>query len=140
VAREPTPHAFGGDMKTPAHPFTIHVMEPQEVVPYLAPRRPSRVYRVRPYLADLVTRAGRAVMQTGHVLALLVTQVCRMIVRTGVGVVQGIRFLNHLALRSMLFVFIQFPLFLLGLFFLVFAIAFAWNILSGLYDAYLFRH
>ena len=127
-------------MKTPAHPFTIHVIEPQDLVPYVAPRRPSRVYRVRPYLAETLTRAGRGVMQAGHVLVLMVTQVCRMILRTGVGVVQGVRFLNHLALRSMLFVFIQFPLFLLGLFFLAFTIAFGWNILSGLYNAYLFRH
>ena len=127
-------------MKTPAHPFTIHVIEPQDLVPYVAPRRPSRVYRVRPYLIDLVTRAGLGLVQTGHVLVLVLTQVCRMILRTGLGVVQGIRFLNHLALRSMLFVFIQFPLFLIGLFFLVFAIACGWNILSGLYHAYLFRH
>ena len=127
-------------MKTPANPFTIHVIEPQDIIPSVAPRRPSRVYRVRPYLAETLTSTGRGLMQTGHVLMLVVTQVCRMILRTGLGVVQGIRFLNHLALRSMLFVFIQFPLFLIGLFFLVFAIAFGWNILSGLYHAYLFRH
>ena len=127
-------------MKTPANPFTIHVIEPQDVIPYVAPRRPSRVYRVRPYLAETLTKTGRDLVQTGHVLVLVVTQLCRMVVRTGVGVVHGIRFLNHLAFRSMLFVLIQFPLFLLGLFFLVFAIACGWNILSGLYHAYLFRH
>ena len=127
-------------MKTPANPFTIHVMEPQEVIPYVAPRRLARVYRVRPYLVETLTSTGRGLVQTGHVLVLVVTQLCRMIVRTGVGVVHGIRFLNHLALRSMLFVLIQFPLFLIGLFFLAFTIAFGWNILSGLYHGYLFRH
>jgi hypothetical protein len=128
------------DMKTPANPFTIHVIEPQDVIPYVAPRRPSRGYRVRPYLAETLTKTGRGLVQTGHVLVFVVTQLCRMIVRTGVGVVRGIRFLNHLALRSMLFVLIQFPLFLIGLLFLMFTIGFAWNILSGLYQGSLFRH
>ena len=127
-------------MKTPANPFTIHVIEPQDVIPYVAPRRPSRVYRVRPYLAETLTKTGRGLVQTGYVVVLVVTQLCRMIISTGVDVVHGIRFLNHLALRSMLFVLIQFPLFLIGLFFLAFTIAFGWNILSGLYHAYLFRH
>ena len=127
-------------MKTPATRFTIHVIEANYVVQYVAAPRSSIWVRARPYLAHGLTHAGRGLVQAGHVLVLVLMQVCRLIVRTGVGVVQGIRFLNHLALRSMLFVFIQFPLFLLGLFFLVFTIAFGWNILSGLYGAYLFRH
>jgi len=127
-------------MKTPANPFTIHVIEPQEVIPYVVPRRPTRVYRVRPHLADLVTGTGRGLVQTGHVLVLVFTQLCRMIVGAGVGTVHGIRFLYDLALTWLLFVLIKVPLFLIGLFFLMFTIAFGWNILFGLYHAYLFRH
>ena len=127
-------------MKTPANPFTIHVIEPQDIIPYVAPRRPSRVYRVRPYLAETLIRTGHGVVQTRRVLVRVVTQLCRLIVGAGVGVVQGTRFLYRIALAWLWFVLINVPLFLIGLFFLVFTIGFGWDILSGLYQVYLFRH
>ena len=127
-------------MKTPANPFTIHVIEPQDIIPSVAPRRPSRVYRVRPYLAETLTRTGHGVVQTSRLALFVVTQLCRLIVGAGVCVVQGTRFLYRIALAWLWFVFITVPLFLIGLFFLVFTIAFGWDILSGLYQGYLFRH
>ena len=120
-------------MKTPANPFTIHVIEPQDVIPYVAPGRLSRVYRVRPYIAETLTRTGHGAVQTSRVAAIVVTALCRMIGRTGVGVVQAIRFLNNIALTWLLFVFIKFPLFMIGVFFLIAMVAFGWDILSGLY-------
>ena len=127
-------------MKTPATPFTIHVIEPQDLIPYVAPRRPSHGYRVRPSMAETRTRTGHGVVQTSRVLVRAVTQLCRMLVGAGVGVVQGIRCLYRIALAWLWFVFINVPLFLIGLLFLIFTIGFAWNILSGLYLGSLFRH
>ena len=127
-------------MRTPANPFTIHIIEPQDIIPYVTPRRPSRVSRVRPYLVETLTSTGRGLVQTGHVLVRVVTQLCRLIVGAGVGVVQGTRFLYRIALAWLWFVLINVPLFLIGLFFLVFTIGFGWDILSGLYQVYLFRH
>ena len=120
-------------MKTPANRFTIHVIEPQDVVPYVAPRRPSRLYRVHPYLAETLTRTGHGMVQTSRLALFVVTQLCRMIVGAGVGSVQGIRFLYNLALTWLLFVFIRVPLFLIALCFLLFTIAFGWEILDALY-------
>ena len=84
-------------MKTPANPFTIHVIKPQDVIPYVAPRRPSRVYRVRPRMAETRTRTGHGMVQTSRVLVRAVTQLCRMLVGAGVGVVQGLRCLYRIA-------------------------------------------
>jgi hypothetical protein len=103
-------------MKTPANPFTIHVIAPQEVIPYVAPRQPSRVYRVRPYMAETLTRTGHGVVQTSRLAMFVVTQLCRVLVGVGVGVVHGIRFL-----------------YLMALCFLMFTIACGWEILDALY-------
>ena len=120
-------------MKTPANPLTIHVIEPQDVIPYVAPRRRSRVYRVRPYLAETLTKTGHGAVQTSRLAMFVVAQLFRMIVRAGVGSMHGVRFLYHIALTWLWFVFINVPLFLIGLFFLVFTIAFGWDILDALY-------
>ena len=120
-------------MKTPAARFTIHVIEPQDVIPYVAPKRPLRVPHIRPYRADLVTRTGHGAMQTSRLAMFVVTQLFRMIVRAGVGAVQGVRFLYNLALAWLLFVFIRVPLFLIALCFLMFTIACGWEILDALY-------
>ena len=64
----------------------------------------------------------------------------QLIVGAGVGVVQGLRCLYRIVLAWLWFVFINVPLFLIGLLFLMFTIGFAWNILSGLYQGSLFRH
>ena len=124
-------------MKTPANPCTIHVIEPQDVIPYVAPRRPSRVYRVRPSLAETLTRTGHGVVQTSRLAMFVVTQLFRMIVHAGVGSVHGIRFLYHIALTWLLFVFITVPLFLMALCFLMFTIACGWEILDALYRGWL---
>ncbi len=120
-------------MTTPANPFTIHVIAPQEVIPYVALRRPSRVSRVRPSLAETLTRTGHGVVQTSRLAMFVVTQLFRMIIHAGVGSVHGIRFLYNLALAWMLFVFIRVPLFLIALCFLMFTIACGWEILDALY-------
>ena len=127
-------------MKTPANPFTIHVIEPQDLIPYVAPRRPSHGYRVRPSMAETRTRTGHGVVQTSRVLVRAVMQLCRMLVGAGVGVVQGLQCLYRITQAWLWFVFINVPLFLIGLLFLIFTIGFAWNILSGLYLGFLFRH
>ena len=54
-------------MKTPAHPFTIHVIEAKYVVTHLAVPRPSIWVRARPYLAHGLARARRGLVQSGHV-------------------------------------------------------------------------
>jgi hypothetical protein len=120
-------------MKTPANPLTIHVIAPQEVIPYVAPRRPSRVSHVRPSLAETLTRTGHGVVQTSRLARFVVTQLFRMIVLAGVGSVHGVRFLYRIALTWLLFVFIRVPLFLLALCFLMFTIACGWEILDALY-------
>lgn len=120
-------------MKTPANPFTIHVIEPQDVIPYVVPRRPWRVYRVRRYLAETLTRTGHGVVRTSRLAMFVVTQLFRMIVRTGVGSVHCIRFLYNIALTWLLFIFIKVPLFLIVLCFLIFTMAFGWEILDPLY-------
>jgi uncharacterized membrane-anchored protein YitT (DUF2179 family) len=73
------------------------------------------------------------VVQTSRVLVHVVMQWCRMLVGAEVGVVQGIRCLYRIAIAWLWFVFINVPFFLIGLFFLIFTIAFGWNILFALY-------
>ncbi len=124
-------------MKTPANPFTIHVIEPQDLIPYVAPRRPSHGYRVRPSIAETRTRTGHGGVQTSRVLVRAVTQLCRMLVGAGVGVVQCIRCLYRIALAWLWFVFIRVPLFLIVLCFLLFTIAFGLEILHALYRGWL---
>ena len=120
-------------MKTPANPFTIHVIEPQDVIPYVAPRRPSRVYRIRPSLAETLTRTGHGLLQTSRLAMFVVTQLFKMIVHAGVGSVHGIRFLSHIALTWLSFIFITGPLLLIALCFLIVTIVFGWEILDALY-------
>ncbi len=120
-------------MKTPTSRFTIHVIEANCVVQYVAAPRPSIWVRVRPYLAHGLTHAGRGLVRSGRVARFVGTQLFRTIVRGGVGVVHGIRFLYHIALTWLLFVFIKVPLFLIALCFLMFTIACGWEILDALY-------
>lgn len=61
-------------MKTPATRFTIHVIEPQDVIPYVAPKRPLRVPHIPQYRADLVTRTGHGAMQTSRLAMFVATQ------------------------------------------------------------------
>ena len=55
----------------------------------------------------------------------------------GVGVVKGVRFLYRIALAWLWFVFINVPLFLIALCFLMFTIACGWEILDALYRGWL---
>ena len=71
-------------------------------------------------------------MQTSRFAMFVVMQFFRMIVRAGVGSVQGVRFLYNLALAWLLFVFIRVPLFLIALCFLIVTIVFGWEILDAL--------
>lgn len=120
-------------MKTPANPFTIHVIEANYVVQHVAAPRPSIWVHARPYLAETLTRTGHGVVQTSRLAIFVIRQLFRMIVRVGVGSVHGVRFLYHIALTWLLFVFITVPLFLMALCFLMFTIACGWEILDALY-------
>ena len=124
-------------MKTPANPFTIHVIEANYVVQHVAAPRPSIWVHARPYLAETLTKTGHALVQTSRLATCVVTQLFRMIVRAGVGSVHGIRLLYHIALTWLLFVFITVPLFLMALCFVMFTIAFGWEILDALYRGWL---
>lgn len=119
-------------MKTPANPFTIHVMEANYVVTHLAaPRSPIWV-RARSYMAHGLTRARRGLVQSGRVTVFVVTELAHMIARVGIGVMKGIRLVNDVSIRLLEFVFITIPMFVIGLCFLLATIAFAWGIVDAL--------
>ena len=119
-------------MKTPAHPFTIHVIEAKYLVQHVAAPRPSIWVRAWPYLAQGLTRARRGVVQSGRVARFVIAALFHLIVRVGLGVVRSIRLVNYVSIRLLGFVFITIPLFLMGLFFLFATIAFAWGLIEAL--------
>jgi hypothetical protein len=124
-------------MKMPANRFTIHDIEANYVVQHVAAPRPSIWVRARWYLAQGLVRAKRGLVQSGRVAWFVVTQLFRIIVGAGVGSVHGVRFLYHIALTWLLFVFINVPLLLIALCFLMFTIACGWDILDALYRGWL---
>ena len=103
------------------------------MVQHVAAPRPSIWVHARSYLAETVTKTGHGVVQTSRVAAFVVTALCRLIGLAGVGSVHGIRFLYHIALTWLLFILVKVPLFLIALCFLMFTIAFGWEILDALY-------
>ena len=119
-------------MKTPAHPCTIHVVEATYVVQHVAAPRPSIWVRARPYLAQGLTRARRGVVQSGRVARFVIAALFHLIVRVGLGAVNGIRLIHFVSIRLLEFVFLTIPLFLMGLCFLFATIAFAWGLIEAL--------
>ena len=119
-------------MKTPPNPFTIHVIEATYVVQHVAAPRPSIWVRARPYLAQGLTRARRGVVQSGRVARFVIAALFHLIVRVGLGAVNGIRLIHFVSIRLLEFVFLTIPLFLMGLCFLFATIAFAWGLIEAL--------
>ena len=96
-------------MKTPANPFTIHVIEANYVVQHVAAPRPSIGVRAWPYLVQGLTNARRGLVQAGRVARFLVTELFLMIVRVGLGVVNGLRVIHFVSIRLLEFVFLTLP-------------------------------
>ena len=119
-------------MKTPAHPFTIHVIEAKYVVQHVAAPRPSMWVRAWPYLTQGLNRARRGVVRSGRVARFVIAALFHLIVRVDLGTVNGIRRIHFVSMRLLEFVFLTIPLFLMGLFFLFAIIAFAWGLIEAL--------
>ena len=119
-------------MKTPAHPCTIHVVEATYVVQHVAAPRPSIWVRAWPYLAQGLTNARRGLMPSGRVSRFVLAALFHLIVRVGLGTVHGIRVIHVVSIRWLAFVFLTIPLFLMGLFFLLATIAWAWDLIEAL--------
>ena len=119
-------------MKTPAPRFTIHVIEANYVVQYVAAPRPSIWVRAWPYLALGLTNARRGLVQAGPVARLVVTVLFHLIARIGLGVVNAVRLIHFVSIKLLVFVFFTVPLFLMGLFFLLATLAFAWGLVEAL--------
>ena len=120
-------------MKTPPTPFTIHVIEPHAVVPYLSPRRPSIRAHTRPSMAHALRTTGRAVVFTGRVTGFVIIALSRMIMQAGIGIGTVIRFVCSVAVSWLRFMFITLPIVLLALTFLGVTMVLGWDILDALY-------
>ena len=129
-------------MKTPAHPFTIHVIKPQEVVPYVAAPRPSIRTHTRPSMAYALRHTGRAVVFTGRVTGFVIVALFRMIMQAGIGIGTVIRFVCSVAVSWLWFMFITLPIILLALTFLGVTMVLGWDVLDALYRGFvhLLRH
>ena len=119
-------------MKTPAHPFTSHVIEANYVVQHVATPRPSIWVRARPYLAQGLTNAGRGLVQSGRVARFVVTALPHLIARVGLGAANGIRLIHVLSIRWLAFVFLTLPLFVIGLCFVLATLGWAWGLVDAL--------
>ena len=120
-------------MKTPANPFTIHVIEANYVVQHVAAPRPSIWVHARSYLAETLTKTGHGVVQTSRVAAFVVTALFRMIMQAGIGIGAVIRFVCSLAVSWLWFMFITLPIVLLALTFLGVTMVLGWDMLDALY-------
>ena len=129
-------------MKTPPIPFTIHVIEPQDVVPYVAAPRPSIRTRTRPSTAHALRNTGRAVVCAGRVTGFVIVALSRMIMQAGIGIGKVIRFVCSVAVSWLRFMFITLPIVLLGLAFLGVTMVLGWDMLDALYRGFmhLLRH
>ena len=123
-------------MKTPPIPFTIHVIEPHAVVPYVAARRPSIRTRTRPSMAHALRNTGRAVVCTGRVTGFVIVALFRMILQAGIGIGTIIRFVCSLAVSWLWFMFITLPIILLALTVLGVTMVLGWDVLDALYRGF----
>ena len=120
-------------MKTPPTPFTIHVIEPQAIVPYVVAARPSIRTRTRPSMAHALHTTGRAVVFTGRVTGFVIIALSRMIMQTGIAIGTVIRFVCSVAVSWLCFMFITLPIVLLALTFLGVTMVLGWDMLDALY-------
>ena len=119
-------------MKTPAHPFIIHVIEANYVVQHIAAPRASIWIRARPHLAQGLTNAGRGLVRSGRAAQFVVAALFHLIARVGMGAVKGIRLIHFVSIRLVEFVFFTIPLFVIGLCFLLATLAWAWGLVEAL--------
>ena len=126
-------------MKTPPTPFTIHVIELHDVVPYIAAPRPSAMIRVRPYIAQAFTGAGRGLVQSGRVAVFAVTAFFRLFLHVGSVTIRAIRGVYHALVVMLEFVFVKIPLFVLGLIALGMIIGFVYMFVDAVYHGYQHR-
>ena len=124
-------------MKTPPTPFTIHVIEPHAVVPYVAAPRPSIGTHTRPSVAHALRNTGRAVVCTGRVTGFVIVALFRMIMQAGIGIGTVIRFVCSLAVSWLWFMFITLPIVLFSLTFLGVTMVLGWDLLDALYRGFL---
>lgn len=124
-------------MKTPPTPFTIHVIEPHAVVPYVAAPRPSIRTRTRPSMAHAWRNTGRAVVFAGRVTGFVIVALSRMIMQAGIGIGKVIRFVCSVAVSWLRFMFITLPIVLLGLAFLGVTMVLGWDMLDALYRGFM---
>lgn len=119
-------------MKTPTHPFTIHVIETNYVVQHIATSRPSIWVRARSYLAQGLSNTRRGLVQSGRLTWFVAAALSHLIFRVGLGAVNGLRFIHFVSTRLLEFVFLTIPLFLMGLFFLLATLTWAWGFVEAL--------
>lgn len=124
-------------MKTPPTPFTIHVIEPQDVVPYVAAPRPSIGTRTRPSMAHALRNTGRAVVFSGRVTGFVIVALFRMIMQTGIGIGKALWFVCSVAVSWLRFMFITLPIVLLALTFLGVTMVVGWDMLDALYRGFM---
>ena len=124
-------------MKTPPTPFTIHVISPHAVVPYVTAPRPSIGTRTRPSMAHALRTTSRAVVCTGRVTGLVIVAVFRMILQASIGIGTVIRFVCSLAVSWLWFMFITLPIVLFALTFLGVTMVLGWDLLDALYRGFL---
>ena len=120
-------------MKTPLTPFTIHVIEPHAVVPYVAAPRPLIRTRPKPSMAHALRNTGHAVVCTGRVTGFVIVALFRMIMQAGIGIGTVIRFVCSIAVSWLWFMFITLPIVLLALTFLGVTMVLGWDLLDALY-------
>ncbi len=123
-------------MKTLSTPFTIHVIEPQDVVPYVAAPRPSIRTRTRPSMAHALRTTGHAVVFTGRVTGFVIVELARMIMQAGIGIGTVIRLVCSVAVSWLRFMFITLPIVLLALTFLGVTMVLGWDMLEALYRGF----
>ena len=123
-------------MKTPPTPFTIHIIEPHAVLPYVAAPRPSIRTRPKPSMAHALRTAGRSVVCTGRVTGFVIVELSRMIMQAGIEIGTVIRFVCSVAVSWLWFMFITLPIILLALTFLGVTMVLGWDMLEVLYRGF----
>ncbi len=123
-------------MKRPADPITIHVHKANYVMKHITGPRHSTWVRAQPYISQGLIRARHGLVQSALVAVFVVARLSYMIVRICIGAVRGLRLVNDVSIRLLEFVFITIPRFVIGLYFVLATIAFAWGIGDALYRGF----
>lgn len=120
-------------MKTPIHPFTIHVIEAKYVVQHVAIPRLSIWVPARPYLVHGLTNARRGLVTSYRVAIFVIAALFHVIPHLGLGLVRSIRYIHFVSIRLLTFVFLTIPLCVMGLLFLLATLACAWGLVEAIY-------